>query len=413
MPENLFPGVFVEELGTGVAPIEGVPTGTFAFVGPTRKGRVGVAPKLQTTFAEFTRRFGGVDDLKFSGDAKGVRRRNYMAHSVQAFFNNGGSRLYVVRVVCGMRRGTANVVPGATDYASEYAAAFARLEGLADVSVVAAPGYSAWANLGDGAVYRAIEAALLNHVEDPLRYRMAVLDAPPGASPQQMRELRALVDSSRAALYYPWVMVANPQFVAGNPAATAQPAEIALPPSGFVCGIYARNDAERGVHHAPANMQVRGALRFERDVTSQERDVLNPIGVNCLRSFPGKGLLVWGARTVSYDPECKYVNLRRYFNYVSASIERGLQWVVFEPHGEGLWARVRDTIANFLYNEWVTGALVGNKPDLAFFVRCDRTTMTQDDIDSGRLVCVIGVAAIKPAEYVIIRIGAWTADGKP
>ena len=400
MPEHLFPGVFVEELGTSPTPIEGVSTSTCAFVGPTRKGPVGVAPKLLTSFSDFTRRFGGLDDLRFADDAAGVRRRNYLAHSVQAFFNNGGTRLYVVRVVCGMRRGTAGVVPVATDYASEYAAAFTRLERLADVSVVAAPGYSAWATMGDGAVYRAIQAALLNHVQDPQRHRMAVLDAPCGASPQQMQALRGLLDSSRAALYYPWVIVANPL-------------EIALPPAGFICGIYARNDAERGVHHAPANMPVLGALRFERDINPQEQDLLNPIGVNCLRSFPGKGLLVWGARTISNDPEWKYVNLRRYVNYLGASIERGLQWTVFEPNGESLWARVRDTIANFLYNEWAAGAILGNKPALAFFVHCDRTTMTQNDIDSGRLVCVVGVAPIKPAEYVMIRIGAWTADVKP
>ena len=420
MPEHLFPGVFVEELGTSPTPIEGVPTGTCAFVGPTRKGRVGVPPKLLTSFAEFTRTFGGLDDLRFAGDATGVRRCNYLAHSVQAFFNNGGTRLYVVRVMCGMRRGGANAVPDATDYAREYAAAFAKLEGLADVSVVAAPGYSSWATMGDGAVYRAIQAALVQHVQDPLRYRMAVLDAPPGASPQQMLELRSLVDSSRASLYYPWVVVANPQglpinpqVVPTNPLATMQPAEIALPPSGFICGIYARNDAERGVHQAPANMQVRGALRFERDINAQEQDLLNPIGVNCLRAFPGKGLLVWGARTASTDPEWKYVNVRRYFNYLGASIERGIQWTVFEPNGESLWARVRDILTHFLHNEWAAGAIMGNKPELAYFVRCDRTSMTQHDIDSGRLVCVIGVAPIRPAEYVIIRIGAWTAGGKP
>lgn len=405
MPEHLFPGVFVKPLRTGPAPIEGVPTGTCAFVGPTRRGRGGV-PQLLTRFADFTHRFGGQDDLRFAGDARGMRRHNYMAHAVQAFFNNGGSRLYVVRVTCGMRRSSASLVPGAPDYAREYATAFARLEGLADVSVVAAPGYSAWAAIGDGAVCRAIQTALVQHVEDPLRYRMAVLDAPPGTSPPQMQDVRSRVDSSRAALYYPWVIVANPQ-------TPMQPAEIALPPSGFICGIYARNDAERGVHHVPANMEVRGALRFERDINAQEQELLNPIGVNCLRSFPGKGLLVWGARTTSNDPEWKYVNLRRYFNYLGASIERGIGWTVFEPHGESLWKKVRDTIHNFLHNEWANGAIVGNKPELAYFVRCDRTTMTQQDIDSGRLVCLIGVAPIKPAEYVMLHIGMWTSDAGP
>jgi uncharacterized protein len=405
MPEHLFPGVFVEDLGTSPTPIEGVPTGTCAFVGATRKGRAGAAPRLLTSFSDFKYWFGGLDDLKFAGDAAGVRRRNYLAHAVQVFFNNGGGRLYVVRVTCGMRTNGAGLVAGAPDYASEYTAAFARLEGIAEVSVVAAPGYSAWAPMGDGAVYRAIQAALLKHVEDPLRYRMAVLDAPPAASPQQMQDLAGLMDSSRAAVYYPWVVVANPF-------ATAQPAEIALPPSGFICGIYARNDTEHGVHHAPANMEVLGAVRFERNVSEQEQAMLNPVGVNCLRAFTGRGLRVWGARTISKDREWIYVNHRRYFNYLGASIERGIQWTVFEPNGEGLWARVRATVANFLHNQWATGALPGNKPDLAFFVRCDRTTMTQVDIDSDRLICLIGVAPLKPAEFVMQRIGVWTADAK-
>jgi phage tail sheath protein FI len=190
------------------------------------------------------------------------------------------------------------------------------------------------------------------------------------------------------------------------------PAELLLPPSGFVCGVYARTDVERGVWKAPANETVRGALRFEVDVNHAQQELLNPAGVNCLRAMPGRGLRVWGARTASSDPEWKYVNVRRYFNYLGRSIDRGTQWAVFEPNGERLWANVRETIASFLYNEWVSGALLGARPDEAFFVRCDRSTMTQNDIDNGRLICLIGVAAIKPAEFVIFRIGQKTADGR-
>ena len=237
---------------------------------------------------------------------------------------------------------------------------------------------------------------------------MAVLDAPPAVTPGVMRELRGLVDSSRAALYYPWVIVANP--LAG-PSST-QPAEIALPPSGHVCGIYARNDVERGVHKAPANEVVRGALRFEPSVNTGQQELLNPIGVNCLRLLQGRGLRVWGARTISSDPEWKYLNVRRYFNYIGASIDRGTQWAVFEPNGEMLWANVKGTIGDFLYNEWRNGALLGTKTEEAFFVRCDRSTMTQNDLDNGRLVCLIGVAVIKPAEFVIFRIGQKTADAR-
>lgn len=296
--------------------------------------------------------------------------------------------------------GNEGALPGVQDYAD----ALDLLVGLDDVSIVAAPGYSA-RNATDAA---AIQDALLTHVGNPRRYRIGVLDAPPAQTPSTMRTLRGLVDSTRAAMYYPWVVVANP--LAGPN--SAQPAEILLPPSGFVCGIYARNDIERGVWKAPANEVVRGALRFERPVNHGEQEVLNPIGVNCLRELSGRGMRVWGARTISSDPEWKYVNVRRYFNYLEASIDRGTQWVVFEPNGELLWANLRGTISDFLFSEWKSGALLGGKPEEAFFVRCDRTTMTQNDLDNGRLICLIGVAVVKPAEFVIFRIGQKTADAK-
>jgi phage tail sheath protein FI len=157
---------------------------------------------------------------------------------------------------------------------------------------------------------------------------------------------------------------------------------------------------------------VRGAIRFETDINFAQQEVLNPLGVNCLRYFPGRGYRVWGARTTSSDPEFKYVNVRRYFNYLEASIDRSTQWAVFEPNGERLWGNIRDTISAFLYNEWVSGALLGSSTQEAYFVRCDRSTMTQNDLDNGRLICLIGVAVIKPAEFVIFRIGQKTADNR-
>jgi hypothetical protein len=157
---------------------------------------------------------------------------------------------------------------------------------------------------------------------------------------------------------------------------------------------------------------VRGALRFETDINFAQQEVLNPLGVNCLRYFPGRGYRVWGGRTASSDPEWKYVNVRRYFIYLEASIDQGTQWAVFEPNGEALWANVRETVTAFLYNEWISGALLGSTPQEAFFVRCDRSTMTQADLDNGRLICLVGVAALKPAEFVIFRIGQKTADAK-
>ena len=185
-----------------------------------------------------------------------------------------------------------------------------------------------------------------------------------------------------------------------------------MPPSGFVTGIYARNDINRAVYKAPANEVVNLALGFEMLLSKAQQEVLNPEGINCFRFFEGRGMLLWGARTKSSDPEWKYVNIRRYFAYLEHSIDRGTQWAVFEPNGERLWANVRRTVEDFLLNEWQMGALLGDKPEKAYFVRCDRTTMTQNDLDNGRLVCLVGVAAIKPAEFVIFRIGQWTSDHK-
>ena len=157
---------------------------------------------------------------------------------------------------------------------------------------------------------------------------------------------------------------------------------------------------------------VRGALRFETDINFPTQEMLNPLGVNCLRYIAGRGMRVWGARLASSNPEWKYVSDRRYFNFLEASIDRGTQWAVFEPNGERLWTNIRQTIGDFLLNEWQSGALLGSSVEQAFFVRCDRSTMTQNDLDNGRLICLIGVAIIKPAEFVIFRIGQKTADAR-
>ncbi|HYR91443.1 MAG TPA: phage tail sheath subtilisin-like domain-containing protein [Terriglobia bacterium] len=286
-----------------------------------------------------------------------------------------------------------------------YRAALEQLRGLEDISIIAAPGHSAY----NTANYRAIQLALLSHVALPRAYRIAVLDTPPTQLPSEARAERAQIDSTRAAIYYPWVTVANPL---ARPGRDDIPREINLPPSGFICGIYARNDVEQTVAKAPANEVVRGALRFESDVNFAQNQLLNPLGVNCLRFFPGRGFRVWGARTAGSDPEIKYVNVRRYFLYLEASIDRGTQWAVFENNGPRLWVNIRETVEAFLYNEWVSGNLLGADPKQAFFVRCDRTTMTQNDLDNGRLICLVGVAMLKPAEFVIFRIGQKTADAR-
>lgn len=294
---------------------------------------------------------------------------------------------------------------GMTPSVADYEAALQQLEMLDDVSIVAAPGHSAY----DQTTYLGIQAALIVHVEKRRSYRIAVLDTPPGLDIGGAREARSHIDSTYAAMYYPWVTIANP---VARPGDQSIPQEINLPPSGFVCGVYARTDIERGVFKAPANEVVLGALRFESDVNFAQQEVLNPVGVNCLRYFPNRGNRIWGARTVSSDPEWKYVNVRRYFNYLEHSIDNGTQWAVFEPNGERLWANVRDTISAFLQNEWVSGALLGSRAEDAFFARCDRSTMTQNDLDNGRMICLVGVAVLKPAEFVIFRIGQKTVDAR-
>jgi phage tail sheath protein FI len=295
--------------------------------------------------------------------------------------------------------------PGADEYAGTdrenepFKTGLKAFEDIEDISIVAAPGST---YLLDG-VYKSDAMTIINHLivhTERMRYRIAVLDAGNNQTLAAVRALRAKLDSKYAALYYPWVRILDP----------ITRKEIHLPPSGFVAGIYARNDVNRAVYKAPANEVVNLALGFEVLLNKSQQDVLNPEGINCFRFFEGRGFRLWGARTISSDPEWKYVNLRRYFAYLERSIDRGTQWAVFEPNGPQLWANVRRTIEDFLLNEWMSGALLGDKPEKAYFVRCDRSTMTQNDLDNGRLICLIGVAPLRPAEFVIFRIGQWTAD---
>jgi phage tail sheath protein FI len=274
-----------------------------------------------------------------------------------------------------------------------------QFESIEDISIVAAPG-STRRNMPDG-YPQAIANALISHAR-AMHYRIAVLDSIEGHSISEVRAYRGRFDSSHAALYYPWVRIMDP--------ATGQ--ENHYPPSGFVAGIYARNDIERAVYKAPANEVVGLALGFEKRLNTAQQEVLNPEGINCFRFFEGRGMRLWGARTISSDPEWKYVNLRRYFAYVERSIEKGTQWAVFEPNGDRLWANVRRTIEDFLLNEWQNGALLGDRPEKSYFVKCDRSTMSQNDLDNGRLICQIGIAPLRPAEFIIFRIGQWTADRK-
>jgi phage tail sheath protein FI len=285
------------------------------------------------------------------------------------------------------------------------ATGLAALGEIDDIAIVATPDSVRFSD--EGSQKTAVDN-LIEHCEQ-LKYRIGIADPPKDQSISGVREFRSQFDTSYAALYYPWMEILDP--TAKNDPGAA-PAKLQLPPSGFAAGIYARSDINRGVHKAPANEVVLGITKFMQNVTYARQSVLNPEGINALRFFPGRSNRVWGARTMSSDPEWKYVNVRRLFIYLEHSIDKSTQWAVFEPNNEALWANIRQAVSDFLLVTWRSGALMGTKPEEAFFVRCDRTTMTQNDLDNGRLICLIGVAPTYPAEFVIFRIGQWTADAQ-
>lgn len=245
-----------------------------------------------------------------------------------------------------------------------------------------------------------VQLMLVAHCEN-LGSRFAVLDMPRDAKKvQDIMSHRDIFDSNYAALYHPWLEIFDP----------LDKKNIPIPPSGSVLGIYARSDNTRGVHKAPANEVVRACVGLECQFNKGEQDILNPKGVNLIRVFPGQGIRIWGARTATSNASWKYVNVRRLFIFIEETIKANTSWAVFEPNDETLWVRVKRTISVFLNGLWRNGSLAGSSPEEAFFVNIGRDTMSQDDIDNGRLVCVIGVAPVKPAEFVIFRISQKTSD---
>lgn len=284
--------------------------------------------------------------------------RCHVAQAARAFFAQGGRRLFVQRVED-----------------DDYARGLQAFERVPEIAIVAAPG-------ADAADELVAHATRCN--------RFAIIDPRRGETVDEVLQWRQRLDSPYAAVYYPWL--------------------VDVAPSGFVAGMYARTDLEGGVWKAPAGERIAGATPLERDLTEAEIAKLASAAVNPFRILTGGGVVAWAAHTTSSDPEWKYVNVRRYISYLEHSIDRGTQWTVFEPNGPQLWDDVRETIASFLESQFREGALLGNRPEKAFFVKCDATTMTQDDIDQGLLVCLVGVAPVRPAEFVIIRIGRWTAD---
>ncbi|MDR1354286.1 MAG: phage tail sheath subtilisin-like domain-containing protein [Oscillospiraceae bacterium] len=224
--------------------------------------------------------------------------------------------------------------------------------------------------------------------------RMAILDAPKDVvRVDELLQHRSIIDSSYAAMYHPWIQTYD----------VLDKRQVSIPPSGAIAGIYARSDVQRGVHKAPANENV-SCTGLSCFYNKGEQDILNPAGVNLIRSFPGQGFKVWGARTCSVDASFKYINVRRLFIFIEESIKVNTTWAVFEPNNETLWAQVERTIANFLTTVWRAGALAGTTPAEAFFVDVSRNTMSPDDIANGRLICTVGIAPTKPAEFVIFRI---------
>ncbi|MFJ4748648.1 phage tail sheath subtilisin-like domain-containing protein [Streptomyces albogriseolus] len=295
--------------------------------------------------------------------------------------------------------------PGPAEYVGDSAdrTGFGGLEAVDEISMVAVPDLMAAYQRGDIDLeaVKAVQLGLIAHCE-LMGDRVAVIDPPPGLNARDIRVWRqetAGYDSKYAALYYPWIKVFDP---AGGQSRI-------VPPSGHIAGVWARNDFERGVHKAPANEVVRGAVDLELQITRGEQDLLNPIGVNCIRAFPGRGIRVWGARTLSSDPAWRYLNVRRYFNYLEESILIGTQWVVFEPNDHQLWARIRRNVSAFLVNEWRSGALFGARPEEAFYVKCDEETNPPESVDLGRVVCEIGIAPVKPAEFVIFRLAQFSS----
>jgi phage tail sheath protein FI len=293
--------------------------------------------------------------------------------------------------------------------ASDFEGDVARRKGMGglaavdEITMVVMPDAMTVGVNGDDVALRDLQGKMIAHCESA-GDRMAILDAPPDLLPQEILEWRmntAGYDSKFATLYYPWIEVMDPL--------TNQP--MLVPPSGHVAGVWCRTDATRGVHKAPANEVIMGVNGLAFQVTHPEQGGLNKVGINCIRSFPGRGIRIWGARTLSSDPEWRYINVRRLFNYIAESIMEGTQWSVFEPNDPKLWTSLKIAVSNFLTRTWMSGALFGATPGEAFYVKCDAETNPPEVIEAGQVVCEVGICPTKPAEFVIFRLSQFAAGG--
>ncbi|NEO47612.1 MAG: phage tail sheath family protein [Moorea sp. SIO4A3] len=413
MPQYLSPGVYVEEVPPSSRPIAGVATSVAGFIGivpqsiqlPAERVETTTddtttvtlkvqektlpeagTPKLVTNWSQFVTTFADlVGDKTLEGltevngtdfDANPLNAWSRFAQAVYGFFNNGGTRCYVIRI-------SAN---------TELAAALNSFAAIDEITMVAIPGITSQAE----------QQAVIDHCENLLD-RFAILDGQQNPTTFDRDSIKGSTrDSNYAALYFPWITVFDPAKQIVDPSSNGS---IILPPSGHMAGVYARVDGERGVFKAPANEVIRGALDLEYNLTRAEQDGLNPLGINIIRSFKGN-IKVWGARTLGGDDngEYKYISTRRYFNFLRESIDEGTQFAVFEPNNLALWQRIKRTVGDFLLNQWRDGALFGATPEQAFFVKCDAETNPKEVREAGQVVALIGVAIVKPAEFVIFRI---------
>ncbi len=515
MPQYLTPGVYIEEIERGPRPIEGVSTNTSAIIGETERGQT--MPKLVTSYTDYKRSF---------GDIWGNRDR-YVPYAVNAFFENGGTTLYICRIArkdavaasftsgnftltatgggtwgnrvyvqiqpsttkdksknpigfhvsaaywsnasatmppfdpfdpnnrklspqpdltedfddlvtdpnspnyykkriidnsgligaityAGTDTGSAAAVKtmmaggtdgtGAvddTDYTGDFAPALPpqglkalELDPYREVALVHAPYFAP--------KQKEVSLVVIDHCER-LKSRFAVIDSPSSTNdPANLDPRSTITDTEYAAFYFPWVQISDPQ----------NGATVYVPPGGYALGVTARTDDDRGVFKAPANEIPRGVVDLQYHVDDALHGVLNPQGCNVIRNFAGRGIRIWGARTMSSDTLWKYIPVRRLFIFLEHSIYEGTQWVVFEPNDQRLWARVKDSVRLFLRTQWREGALFGATEDQAFFITCDSTIMTADDILNGRLICEVGIAPVRPAEFVIFRIFQQTAEAQ-
>jgi phage tail sheath protein FI len=388
MPTYLAPDIYVEEVSGGARPVQAVGTSTAGFVGeaPNPTARLNEAVAINN-WSQFVREF--ITENSNS---------TALSHAVYGFFQNGGSRCYVVNVGAGQ-----SIAGGGRNRTG-----LDVLEEIDEIAIVAAPGYTT------AAAYD----ALLSHCEKT-QDRVAILDAaaavtdlnlltqvatteaggtkPEGAVSAGARPRQS--DGGYGAFYYPWITVRDP--LSSNDF-------VNVPPSGHIAGIWARSDATRGVHKAPANESVRGALNVTYRLTREEQGLLNQAGVNCIRLFAREGIRVWGARTLADgSSEWRYLNVRRLFNMIEESIAESTRWIVFEPNDRTLWKSIRRDVSAFLTLLWRDGALMGRVPEEAFFVKCDEETNPPDVIDAGIVITLIGIAPVKPAEFIVFRISQY------